>query len=121
MSVLRILIPVILMLSAQTQMAATSVLAQSVTLGMEQVVVCIRRYVDNVFALSWTCLTLSQQHAVMEISFSTMVLTCQLITPVELFWCALTIYMVLCVMTSGMLWMPVLYAVGLDSTQQVCI
>ena len=41
MSVLRVLIIVILMLSALTQLVATTVPALSVTLGMEEAVVCM--------------------------------------------------------------------------------
>ena len=40
MSVLRVLIIVIIMLSALTQLAATTVPAQLVTLGVEEAVVC---------------------------------------------------------------------------------
>ena len=56
----------------------------------------------------------------MVISFSMMVAHSQLTTPMELYWFVWTMSMVLCVMTGGTLWMPLLSVLSWDSQLMVC-
>ena len=49
-----------------------------------------------------------------------MVVHSQLTTPMELYWFVWTMNMVLCVMTGGTLWMPLLSVLSWDSHLLVC-
>ena len=63
----------------------------------------------------------STQIVRMETSFCMMAVHYPLITPMELYLFVLTMCMVLCVMTSGTLWMPLLCVLSLASQHQVSV
>ena len=117
MSVLKDQIGVILMLLVLIPLGVILVLVLLDTLAMERFVVSVYLYSLN--GIYQSTLILSQA-AEMERFFCMMVAHSQLTTPMGLYWFVWTMSMVLCVMTGGTLWMPLLSVLSWDSHLLVC-
>ena len=117
MSVLRDQIGVILMLLVLIPLEVIFVLVLLDTLAMERCVVSVYLYSLN--GIYQSTLILSQA-AEMVRFFCMMVVHSLLTTPMELYWFVWTMSMVLCVMTGGTLWMPLLSVLSWDSYLLVC-